>query len=105
MEKKNPADLITGFEEFYAEPPMKPDEAEEEEAMYDTKFSIAAYALYGDELIAAVLRKPSNDTEQHVDSTSIVKEFSLHILHSVEFELYSTTHSRVDLGTQTISRS
>ena len=38
--EKNPPDLITGFEEFYAEPPMKPDEAEEEEAMYDPKYSI-----------------------------------------------------------------
>jgi hypothetical protein len=43
--EKNHADMITGFEEFYAEPPMKPDEAEEEEAMYDTKFSIATYSL------------------------------------------------------------
>ena len=87
--EKNPADLITGFEEFYAEPPMKPDEAEEEEAMYDTKFSIATYSLCNHKLITVVLRKLSNDIEQHVDSTSIAKEFSLRILHSVEFEPYS----------------
>lgn len=41
--EKNPADMITGFEEYYAEPPMKPDEAVAEEAMYDIKFSVAAY--------------------------------------------------------------
>jgi hypothetical protein len=34
---------ITGFEEFYAEAPMKPDEVAEEEAMYDPKHSVATY--------------------------------------------------------------
>jgi hypothetical protein len=41
--EKNLGDQITGFEEFYAEPPMKPDEVEEEEAIYDTRFSVATY--------------------------------------------------------------
>lgn len=37
-------DPITGFEEFFAEPPMRPSEAEEEEAMYDIKLSVATYS-------------------------------------------------------------
>jgi Argonaute siRNA chaperone (ARC) complex subunit Arb1 len=37
------AEQITGFEEFYAEPPMRPDEAEEELALYDPKLSVATY--------------------------------------------------------------
>jgi hypothetical protein len=40
-ETNNSADLITGFEEFYADPPMNPDEAIEEEAMYCPKLSVA----------------------------------------------------------------
>ena len=39
--KKDPANLITGFEEFYAEPPMKGEEVEEEESFYDPKLSVA----------------------------------------------------------------
>jgi Argonaute siRNA chaperone (ARC) complex subunit Arb1 len=35
--------LITGFEEFYAEPPLHPDEAEKEEEMYDVRLSVATY--------------------------------------------------------------
>jgi hypothetical protein len=35
------SDSITGFEEFYAEPPMRPAEAVEELEMYDTKYSVA----------------------------------------------------------------
>jgi len=42
LEKKNSAEQITGFEEFYADPPLKPEEAEEEEFLYDTKLSVAA---------------------------------------------------------------
>jgi hypothetical protein len=38
-----PLDSITGFEEFYAEPPMRPDEAMEELEMYDTKYSVTTY--------------------------------------------------------------
>ena len=36
-------DSITGFEEYYAEPPLRPEEALEEEAMYNPKFSVATY--------------------------------------------------------------
>lgn len=38
---KGAASLITGFEEFYAEPPMRVAEAEEEELLYDPKLSVA----------------------------------------------------------------
>ena len=38
-----PLDSITGFEEFYAEPPMRPEEAVEELEMYDIKYSVATY--------------------------------------------------------------
>jgi len=41
--KDSNVEQITGFEEFYAEPPMSPDEAEEEEQMYDAKLSVATY--------------------------------------------------------------
>jgi hypothetical protein len=34
-------DQITGFEEYFAEPPMKPEQAEEEEALYDVKLPVA----------------------------------------------------------------
>ena len=43
LEKKKFAEHITGFEEFYADPPLRPEEAEEEEAMYDARFSVTAY--------------------------------------------------------------
>jgi Argonaute siRNA chaperone (ARC) complex subunit Arb1 len=42
--------MITGFEEYYADPPMNADEATAEEAMYDIKFSVAAYELLMNEI-------------------------------------------------------
>ena len=44
--ERNPGDpnnQITGFEEFYADPPIRPEEALEEEVMYDPRFSVATY--------------------------------------------------------------
>jgi len=43
LAKKAEGELITGFEEYFAEAPLRPEEAEEEKAMYDPKFSVATY--------------------------------------------------------------
>ena len=43
LEMDNNDYKITGVEEFYAEPPMIPKEAMEEEPIYDPKLSIATY--------------------------------------------------------------
>jgi hypothetical protein len=40
---KEGGEQITGFEEFYSEPRMRPDEAEEELTPYDPKLSVATY--------------------------------------------------------------
>ena len=45
LEKDKNDHKITGFEEFYAEPPMRPEEAEEEELLYDPKLSVAKSPL------------------------------------------------------------
>ena len=85
---------ITGFEEFYAELPMKPDEAAEEETMYDTKLSVATYLplqsqilpyKIGYILIIVVRRKSFKSIVQHVASTSTVNEYSWHTSPLAEF--------------------
>ena len=38
-----PVMIITGFEEFYAEPPMRREEAEEEELLYDPALSVTEF--------------------------------------------------------------
>jgi Argonaute siRNA chaperone (ARC) complex subunit Arb1 len=77
---------ITGFEEFYVEPPMRPDEAEEELALYDPKLGVATYLL---PWVNIVVRKKSFKSIVLLDvSTSIANVFFRHISRLAGFALY-----------------
>ena len=79
LEKNRSDPKISGFEEFYAEPPMRPEEAEEEELLYDPKHSVATsappfaplpFSLFvhpSDHLVAP--NRLSKSIVQHVAST------------------------------------
>jgi hypothetical protein len=83
-----PSDSITGFEEFYAEPPMRPEEAVEELEMYDPKYSVATYLPQLLNSRTVVLRRLFKNIEQPVVSTSTVNAYSPPISLSAAFALY-----------------
>ena len=89
---KNPANFITGFEEFYAEPPLRADEAIEEKTLYDPRLSVALYNTPSSPyqiflelswkrtcmLIIAVRNGPYGGIAPLVVSIEIAREFFLH---------------------------
>ena len=84
-----PVDSITGFEEFYAEPPMRPEEAVEELEMYDPRYSVVTSLRHLFNLHTVGLRGLFRNTERLVVSTSIVSAFSPPTSPSAAFALYA----------------
>jgi hypothetical protein len=104
--KKNAVDQITGFEEFYAEPPMKPNEVEEEEAMYDIKLSVATYShplgLTNDSRAEKVVQRYRAARRFNPDRTRI---FTAYLTFGGIRTVLHPLNKGLSLGSQAISRT